>query len=105
MVQCSGFLTAKGGLVRSILYPPPSDFKFEQDSYKFVLFLAMTACVGMLYTTVRMAMRSETVGDILLEVSLNNTIIQLRKPQLHDNTVTQPYASLNNTIIQLRQPH
>ena len=36
-----GFSTFKGKLVRSILYPLPVDFKFEQDSYKFVGFLTL----------------------------------------------------------------
>lgn len=48
----TGFSTAKGNLVRSILYPPPVDFKFERDSYKFVQLLAAIASIGFLYTVV-----------------------------------------------------
>lgn len=48
----TSFSTAKGSLVRSILYPPPVDFKFEHDSYKFVQLLAVVAAVGVLYTVV-----------------------------------------------------
>lgn len=48
----TGFSTAKGNLVRSILYPPPVDFKFERDSYKFVQLLAAIASMGFLYTVV-----------------------------------------------------
>lgn len=68
VVLRTGYLTAKGGLVRSILYPPPVDFKFEQDSYKFVGFLALVACIGMVYTLVQMVIAGEGFGDILLEV-------------------------------------
>lgn len=48
----TGNITAKGELIRSILYPPPVDYKFEQDSYKFIQFLAIIACVGFIYTLV-----------------------------------------------------
>lgn len=48
----TGFSTAKGSLVRSILYPAPVDFKFEQDSYKFVQLLAAIASIGFLYTVI-----------------------------------------------------
>ncbi|XP_054268548.1 polyamine-transporting ATPase 13A3 [Macrosteles quadrilineatus] len=63
----TGFSTAKGNLVRSILYPTPVDFKFEQDSYKFVQLLAVIASVGFLYTVVTKAMRGVPVRDIALE--------------------------------------
>ncbi|KYN32967.1 putative cation-transporting ATPase 13A3 [Trachymyrmex septentrionalis] len=48
----TGFNTSKGDLVRSIMYPPPVDFKFEQDSYKFVILLACIASIGVIYTIV-----------------------------------------------------
>lgn len=48
----TGFSTAKGNLVRSILYPPPVDFKFERDSYKFVQLLAVIASIGFIYTVI-----------------------------------------------------
>ena len=49
----TGFLTSKGNLVRSILYPSPVDYKFEEDSYKFVGFLITVALVGFAYTWAR----------------------------------------------------
>lgn len=48
----TGNITAKGGLVRSILYPPPVDYKFEQDSYKFIMLLGVVACIGFVYTLI-----------------------------------------------------
>lgn len=48
----TGNITAKGGLVRSILYPPPVDYKFEQDSYKFIALLGVTASLCFMYTVV-----------------------------------------------------
>lgn len=48
----TGNITAKGELVRSILYPPPVDYKFEQDSYKFIMMLGAVAFIGFIYTLV-----------------------------------------------------
>lgn len=48
----TGNITTKGGLVRSILYPPPVDYKFEQDSYKFIALLGLAASIGFVYTLV-----------------------------------------------------
>lgn len=48
----TGFHTNKGSLVAAILYPPPADFKFDQDSYKFIGILALIASCGFIYTIV-----------------------------------------------------
>lgn len=50
MVVRTGFSTAKGELVRSILYPRPLDFKFYKDSMKFILFMFGIASLGMSYS-------------------------------------------------------
>ncbi|XP_063225948.1 polyamine-transporting ATPase 13A3-like isoform X2 [Bacillus rossius redtenbacheri] len=47
LVVRTGFSTAKGGLIRSILYPKPLGFKFYKDSMKFVTFLFFIAIIGM----------------------------------------------------------
>lgn len=52
VVTATGFLTAKGTLVSSIMYPPPADYKFERDSYKFIGFLASLASIGFIYSMV-----------------------------------------------------
>lgn len=52
VVTNTGNITAKGGLIRSILYPPPVDYKFEQDSYKFIMLLGVCAAIGFTYTLV-----------------------------------------------------
>lgn len=67
VVVRTGFNTSKGGLVRSIMYPPPVDFKFEQDSYKFVILLAGIASIGVIYTIVTKAMRGVPNHHIALE--------------------------------------
>ena len=49
-VSFAGFQTAKGELVRSIMYPKPMDFKFYQDAIKFILVLGAIASAGMAFT-------------------------------------------------------
>ena len=53
VVTSTGFLTAKGSLVSSIMYPPPGDYRFERDSYKFIAFLSCLASIGFTYSIVR----------------------------------------------------
>ena len=82
--RMTGFLTSKGELVRSILYPKPVDFKFQRHSYYFILFLAGIACIGFVYTVILMVCRWRMVLHIkfvtvlfiynLLAVFLINTI-------------------------------
>lgn len=50
MWLCVGFMTAKGELVRSILFPKPVRFKFTQDSFKWIGVLSLISLVGMAYT-------------------------------------------------------
>ncbi|OON21206.1 e1-E2 ATPase [Opisthorchis viverrini] len=47
LVVRTGFRTAKGELVRSILYPKPMKFKFTEDAIKFVLAMGVLALIGM----------------------------------------------------------
>lgn len=47
-----GFRTAKGELVRAILFPKPLDMKFYRDAMKFLLFLGCMAALGMTYSII-----------------------------------------------------
>lgn len=46
----AGFNTAKGDLVRSILYPKPINFKLYRDAMSFLMCLIALATAGMIYT-------------------------------------------------------
>ncbi|RZC32699.1 cation-transporting ATPase 13A3, partial [Asbolus verrucosus] len=63
----TGYLTSKGQLVRSIIYPPPADFKFDQDSYKFIMILAVIAFFGFIYTIFSKYSRDIAPLDILIK--------------------------------------
>ncbi|CAG7720248.1 unnamed protein product, partial [Allacma fusca] len=67
VVLRTGFLTAKGNLVRSIMYPPPVDYKFETDSYKFVAVLACIAGVGFINSILTKLAHGETVRNIVVD--------------------------------------
>lgn len=46
----AGFNTAKGDLVRSILYPKPVNFRLYRDAFKFIVGLSVIGMFGLIYT-------------------------------------------------------
>ncbi|XP_027549015.1 cation-transporting ATPase 13A2 isoform X3 [Neopelma chrysocephalum] len=66
VVTRTGFCTAKGDLIGSILYPKPVSFKFYKDAVKFVLFLAVLAFVGTLYSILILVRNQVPVGQIII---------------------------------------
>nr|XP_043893545.1 cation-transporting ATPase 13A2 isoform X2 [Solea senegalensis] len=52
VVTSTGFFTAKGNLVSSIMYPQPINFRFYQDTIKFLLILGFVAFIGTIYNFV-----------------------------------------------------
>ncbi|NXK41369.1 AT132 ATPase, partial [Piprites chloris] len=66
VVTRTGFCTAKGDLISSILYPKPVSFKFYKDAVKFVLFLAVLAFVGTLYSILILVRNQVPVGQIII---------------------------------------
>ncbi|XP_063984663.1 polyamine-transporting ATPase 13A3-like isoform X1 [Diachasmimorpha longicaudata] len=63
----TGLQTNRGALVAAILYPPPADFKFDQDSYKFIGILAVISFLGFVYTVVTKASRGVTASYIAIK--------------------------------------
>ncbi|KAM0324203.1 hypothetical protein ACHAQA_008397 [Verticillium albo-atrum] len=52
LVVRTGFSTTKGSLVRSMLFPKPSGFKFYRDSFRYVGVMAMVAMLGFVVSLV-----------------------------------------------------
>ncbi|KAK7208376.1 P-type ATPase-like protein [Myxozyma melibiosi] len=48
----TGFNTTKGALVRSMLFPKPSGFKFYRDSFIYIAFMSAMAAVGFIFYTI-----------------------------------------------------
>ncbi|KAK2177445.1 hypothetical protein NP493_592g01064 [Ridgeia piscesae] len=66
VVVRTGFSTAKGELVRSILFPKPIGFKFYQDAMKFILFLCCIATLGMIYSTTMLLVQGVHITKVIL---------------------------------------
>ncbi|NXG33729.1 AT133 ATPase, partial [Dromaius novaehollandiae] len=67
LVVRTGFSTAKGQLVRSILYPKPTDFKLYRDASLFLLSLVVVAGIGFLYTIVNSILQEVPAHTIIIE--------------------------------------
>ena len=66
VVARSGFMTVKGRLIRSIMYPKPNKFKFYEDSMKFIAFLSMLTFLGFAVCLPRMIELEYADGTIAL---------------------------------------
>ncbi|XP_027791913.3 probable cation-transporting ATPase 13A4 [Marmota flaviventris] len=65
VVLQTGFNTAKGDLVRSILYPKPMNFKLYRDAIRFLLCLVGTATIGMIYTLCVYVLSGESPEEVV----------------------------------------
>ncbi|KAM6442414.1 polyamine-transporting ATPase 13A3 isoform 2-T7 [Liasis olivaceus] len=70
VVVRTGFSTSKGQLVRSILYPKPTDFQLYREAYLFLLCLVGVAGIGFLYTIV-ISILHQVPADIIIIESLD----------------------------------
>ncbi|XP_053865396.1 polyamine-transporting ATPase 13A2 isoform X2 [Malaclemys terrapin pileata] len=66
VVTRTGFCTAKGDLISSILYPKPVSFRFYRDAVKFVLFLAVLALIGTTYSIVILIRNQVPLQQIII---------------------------------------
>ncbi|XP_033642678.1 probable cation-transporting ATPase 13A3 isoform X2 [Asterias rubens] len=67
VVVRTGFSTAKGDLVRSILFPKPIDFKLHRDALRFICMLAVFAFCGAVFVTVIKITHNASTKDIILK--------------------------------------
>ncbi|KAF7669773.1 hypothetical protein LDENG_00124350 [Lucifuga dentata] len=67
VVVRTGFSTEKGQLVRSILYPKPTDFKLYRDAYLFLLCLVGVAGIGFIYNIVLSIMNKVPAATIVIK--------------------------------------
>nr|XP_048282619.1 polyamine-transporting ATPase 13A2 isoform X1 [Myodes glareolus] len=66
VVTRTGFCTAKGGLVSSILHPRPISFKFYKHSMKFVAALSVLALLGTVYSIFILYRNRVPVNEIVI---------------------------------------
>jgi predicted P-type ATPase len=65
VVVNTAFWTAKGSLVRSILFPKPLNVKLWKDSIKFVMALAVLAVFGVIYSLTINLVNHYDVGETI----------------------------------------
>ncbi|XP_012945191.1 probable cation-transporting ATPase 13A3 [Aplysia californica] len=68
VVVRTGYNTAKGDLVRAILFPKPLDFQFYRDAIRFILFLGGVASIGMTYSLTTYIINKEPWQRTILRV-------------------------------------
>ena len=81
MVVRTGFSTTKGALVRSMLFPKPSGFKFYQDSFKYIGVMAIIAVVGFTICTANFIRMHLEMNLIILRALDIITIVVPRRYQ------------------------
>ncbi|PIA14680.1 hypothetical protein COEREDRAFT_88502 [Coemansia reversa NRRL 1564] len=65
MVIRTGFYTTKGALVRSILFPHPTRFRFYTDALRFVMVLAGLAIIGFIVNTINLRRLGVSTSEIV----------------------------------------
>lgn len=93
----TGLQTNRGALVAAILYPPPADFKFDQDSYKFIGILACVAICGFIYTVVTKVKKNPMAMNLLLAISTIRLFRIFTKYY-----ILRPQEELQRVILQLK---
>ncbi|GAB0193585.1 probable cation-transporting ATPase 13A5 [Grus japonensis] len=72
--KSEGFNTAKGDLVRSILYPKPVNFKLYRDAFKFIIGLSVIGVFGLIYTVCVFVSHKKPVTDVVAMALLLLTV-------------------------------
>ncbi|XP_063298843.1 probable cation-transporting ATPase 13A4 isoform X1 [Pelobates fuscus] len=65
VVMKTGFNTAKGDLVRSILYPKPVNYKLFRDALIFLCCLIGLSLIGMIYAVCIFSLKGTEAGEVV----------------------------------------
>ncbi|XP_029142593.1 probable cation-transporting ATPase 13A5 [Protobothrops mucrosquamatus] len=74
VVLQTGFNTAKGELVRSILYPKPMNFRLYQEAFQFIVGLAVIGILGMIYAICVYVIQEQSSSDTVAMALLLLTV-------------------------------
>ncbi|XP_015744363.1 probable cation-transporting ATPase 13A5, partial [Python bivittatus] len=74
VVLQTGFSTAKGDLVRSILYPKPLNFRLYREAFQFIVGLAVVGILGLIYATCVYVIQKQPVSDTVAMALLLLTV-------------------------------
>ncbi|XP_077412443.1 polyamine-transporting ATPase 13A3-like [Vanacampus margaritifer] len=74
VVVRTGFSTEKGQLIRSILYPKPTNFKLHRHAKQFLLWLVGVALIGVIYTVTIHVVNQVPVAYIVCDSLILATI-------------------------------
>ncbi|KAI9271989.1 hypothetical protein BY458DRAFT_509141 [Sporodiniella umbellata] len=76
IVVRTGFNSAKGALVRSMLFPKPNNFKFYRDSFRFIGVLSIIAVFGFLVSSINfIRLGIDTVTMVLRALDLITIVV------------------------------
>lgn len=65
----TGFNTTKGSLVRSMLFPKPSGFKFYKDAFRYISVMAGVAVIGFIASFINFVRLNVSVSKSLGRIS------------------------------------
>nr|XP_033814866.1 probable cation-transporting ATPase 13A4 isoform X3 [Geotrypetes seraphini] len=74
VVLQTGFNTAKGDMVRSILYPKPVNFQLYKDGFRFILCLLALALFGLIYAVIMFKLQGQSVREIIVKALILCTV-------------------------------
>ena len=78
IVVRTGFNTARGSMVRSILFPKPINIKYERDGVKFIGMMAIVGVIGFTFSIVISIYECLTIpATILKSLDLGKSYIWL----------------------------
>ena len=105
MVIQTGFQTAKGKLVLSILHPKPNQFSFYSDSMKFLLFMFLFGIAGISYSLYNQSTKNAPLRDMIISCfDLLTTIVPPALPIAMTATISMAISRLKKRGIYCISP-